>query len=118
MHNSTYPDDHRVVRLEFGQKQVPADNLRLVEGAEATQHFNVTLGWDVGHCADWGVECSRRRAEGRMLLLLLPCVSGGEERCCSGCRDPGVTVRLNVASAAGFFFFFFLTRWTNLSPTS
>lgn len=52
MHNSTYPDHHRVVRLEFGQELVPADDLRLVEGTEATQHFDVALGWDVGHCAD------------------------------------------------------------------
>lgn len=52
MHNSTYPNHHRVIRLEFGDKLVPADNLRLVEGTEATQHLDVALGWDVGHCAD------------------------------------------------------------------
>lgn len=52
MHNGTYPDHHRVVRLEFGDKLIPAENLRLVEGTEATQHFDVALGWDVGHCAD------------------------------------------------------------------
>lgn len=51
-HNGTYLNHHRVVRLELGEKLVPADDFRLVEGAEAAQHFDVAHGWDVGHCAD------------------------------------------------------------------
>lgn len=48
----THPEDDSVVSLEFGEKQVPSDNLRLVQGTKATQHFYVALGWDIGHCAD------------------------------------------------------------------
>lgn len=51
-HNGTHPDHHSVVRLEFGDELVPAEDLRLVEGTEAAEHFDVALGWDVGHCAD------------------------------------------------------------------
>lgn len=38
--------------MEFGEKQIPAHHLRLVEGPKATQHFYVALSWDVGHGAD------------------------------------------------------------------
>lgn len=48
----TYPDDDSVVSLEFGEKLVSADDLRLVERAKATQHFYVALRWDIGHGAD------------------------------------------------------------------
>lgn len=50
--SATHPDHDAVVPLEFGEKKVPANDLRLVQGAKATQHFYVALGWDVGHCAD------------------------------------------------------------------
>ncbi len=72
MHNKappfTHPDDDSVVSLEFGEKQVSSQNLRLVQGAKATQHFYVALRWDIGHCAD-----SRRRKDAAVCW---------EERCC------------------------------------
>lgn len=62
MHNKappvTYPNDDSVISLKFGEKQVPAHDLRLVQGPKATQHFYVALRWDIGHCAD-----SRRRKD-------------------------------------------------------
>lgn len=62
MHNKappfTYPDDDSVVSLEFREKLVPSQDLRLVQWAKATQHFYVALRWDIGHCAD-----SRRRKD-------------------------------------------------------
>ena len=62
MHNKapavTYPDDDSVISLKFGEKQVPAHDLRLVQRPKATQHFYVALRWDIGHCAD-----SRRRKD-------------------------------------------------------
>lgn len=48
----THPDDDGVVSLELGDELVSAQNLRLVEGAKATQHFDVALRWDIGHGAD------------------------------------------------------------------
>lgn len=51
---ATHRDHDAVVSLEFGEEQISAYHLRLVERAKATQHFYVALSWDVGHCADSG----------------------------------------------------------------
>lgn len=69
----THPDNDTVVSLEFGEKQISAHNLRLVERAKATQHFYVALSWDIGHCAD-----SERRKDAASVGRKDAAEAGGE----------------------------------------
>lgn len=88
----THPDGDSVVPLKFREKLIPSYNLRLVERTKTTQHFYITLRWDVGHGADL-----MRRKAGRMLLS-----AGGEKDAVA--RAQGLTddesVKINEAGLA------------------